>query len=144
MTTKTDTSVLALKIVHLNAFIHDMAEDGWTLLEDVPLALGENPQFDLAEFLKDGETLIGGEEMRRRAKDLKAHLGQQHAELLLAHQDQIPEDWQKFHPTFPGTVWQDGHGCNVMGLSWDGGRWYLDFRLFDVWHSDDRLVRLRE
>ena len=125
---------------------HDKTKDGWKLLEDVPFD-GQPFDFDLVEFLKTGESLVNGEVMKQRAKELNAHLGQGHAEWLEANQDRIPQELRgKYYLVFPGTVWQDSDGDRyVPCLFWDDDRWCLRFSWLRYgWNSDDRLVCLRK
>lgn len=126
---------------------NDKRKDGWELIEDVDFTPFDISKMELVPFLKAGENSINGEEMVRRARtELRANLGQRHAEHLLEHQDKIPEEFRKFYITFTGTVWRRPDGLRrVACLYWYGGRWSLDFRwLGNDWHSFDRLPRLRE
>mgnify|MGYP001620111609 CR=1 FL=1 len=129
---------------------YDKTKDGWTLVEDVPFYLsGQDGQPftpDIVEFLKPGESYVNGEVMKRRAKELNAHLGQGHAEYLLEHQELIPKEWRDKFLVFPGTVWRDSVGDRyVPYLYCYGDRWYLSFGwLWYDWYSDDRLVCLRK
>ncbi len=85
-------------------FVYDKRQDGWKLLEDVPLV--GTPTLELAEFLRDGESYVKGEVMLSRAKELGNMASQRHAERMLACAGQIPESWRDFYLVFPGTVWQ--------------------------------------
>ena len=125
-------------------------KEGWELLEDVE---GPDPETALANglegvtFLKDGEQYVNGEELVRRARgELKANLGQRHAEYWLEHQEAIPEELRSCYLVFTGTIWRDrdGYRC-VPGLAWGGLRWDLDFTwLGRGFRSYARLVRPRE
>lgn len=126
-------------------FKFDKTKNGWKLLEDVKEPeIIEATKLELVPFLKEGESFVGGEEMVRRARgELRANLGQRHAEELLEHQDQIPVEWRGFYLVFPGTVWRLPDGRRrVAGLGWSGGHWGLglDYLVMD-WDSYARLVR---
>ena len=131
-------------------FKRDMRKEGWKLVEDVE---GPDPETALANglegvtFLKDGEQYVNGEELVRRARgELKANLGQRHAEYWLEHQEAIPEELRSCYLVFTGTIWRDrdGYRC-VPGLAWGGLRWDLDFTwLGRGFRSYARLVRPRE
>ena len=129
-------------------FVRDMTKEGWTLLEDMrepwPISAGK---LDLVPFLRDRESYTGGEEVVIRARgDLSANLGQCHAEYLLDHQDEIPEEFRKYVLVFTGTIWRDrGSGRGVPCLDWDGKRWCLRFRWLEgVFYSYSRLLRFRK
>src|SRR3989338_10507910 len=78
-----------------STFKRDMRKEGWTLSENVSRRL--NSAIDGISFLKKGENYINGEEMVRRARtELDANYGQEDAEWLLEHQDQIPTEFRKF------------------------------------------------
>jgi hypothetical protein len=79
-------------------FKRDMRAEGWTLLEDVEgVADISAGNLELVLSLKDGERSIKGEELVRRARgELRANLGQRHAEYLLEHQAEIPEEFRKY------------------------------------------------
>jgi len=125
-----------------------MSKEGWTLLEDVegPAEISAG-NLELVPFLKEGERYIEGEELVRRARgELRANLGQRHAEYLLEHQEEIPEEFRKYYLAFPGTVWRDRDGVRYVAcLYWRGRRWYPDFYwLARVFASRAGLVRPRE
>lgn len=124
------------------SLINDKREDGWKLIEDVPLE--GTPTLELVEFRKDGEDYVNGETMLSRAKELGNMAGQRHAERLLSMASQIPKSWRDFYLVFPGTVWQDTDGNrNVPYLYWSGGEWNLDWSwLSSDWSRDYRVVRL--
>jgi hypothetical protein len=129
-------------------FVRDMAKEGWTLLADArdpwPISVGN---LELVSFLMDDDDgIIGGENVAARAVALNANLGQRHAEYLLDHQDEIPEEFRKFYLIFPGTKWRDRSGYGrVPYLYWIGGQWYLlFFWLGHDFYSSDRLLRPRE
>jgi len=129
------------------AFSNDKTRDGWKLIKNT-----EKPEeidissLELIPFLKDKETSIKGEELVKRAKKLKANLGQYHAEYLLEHQEDIPEDWRDYYIVFPGTIWRGSVGFrNVSFLYWGGSDWSLRFAWLDhVFASFVRLLRFRD
>lgn len=126
-------------------FQYDKRKDGWELMEGVPMKIGTGETtFELAEFLHKGEERVNGDVMMARAKELGGITDQHYAELLLARQAEIPEEWRNFYLVFPGTVWRDPRGDHdVPCLRWNGDRWYLHwFWLVGGWDSDIRLVRL--
>ena len=128
-------------------FSRDMTKEGWILEGDVAepleLSIGDS---EVVSFFKEGESSVSGNEMVERAKTLSANLGQKHAEHLLEHQDEIPEEWRSHYLIFPGTVWRDPGGDRfVLCLSWRGERWGLGFGWLGVhWGSVGRLVRSRK
>lgn len=129
-----------------NSFKRDMSKEGWTLLQDVSEPEISVAFLELVPFLREGEQSIIGEVMTERSKELGANLGQRHAEYLLEHQEEIPQEWRSFYISFPGTIWRDPHGYrDIPCLRWSDGGWDLLFRwLGDRWRSDGRLVRPRK
>lgn len=126
-------------------FKRDRRKDGWTLLENQPRRLSS--AIDGITFLKEGENVINGEEMVRRARmEFEANYGQEDAEWLLDNQGKIPIELRNFYLVFPATSWQDSGGYRLVpDLRWSGRRWILDFRwLRGGWDSDVRLVRPRK
>lgn len=130
-------------------FKRDMAKErSWTLEtegpkhpEDVSVA-----DLDLIEFFVIDEKDIEDVELEKRAKVLKANLGQHTAEYLLEHQSEIPEKWRGARLVFLGTVWRNSFANrSVPYLVWVGERWILSFdwliRRFD---SSNRLVGFSE
>ena len=129
-------------------FSRDMRKEGWTLLEPGPKRVIKSvSDLELVGFLKSGEEYIDGEELIRRARqELNADLGQEDAEWLLAHQDQIPKEWRGYFLTFPGTVWQGSRGHRyIPDLYWSDGRWFLHFDWLGYdWSDRARLLRFRK
>ncbi len=144
---ETITKLAKLIVGSKSIFSRDMRKEGWTLIEDV----SEPEQIlisglEIFSFLKEGEDHISSEEMRSRAKDMGAHLGQRHAEYLLEHQADIPKDWRSFYLVFPGTFWRfpDGY-LRVPFLYWNGVRWCLVFLWLGFgWDSSVRFLRVRK
>lgn len=128
-------------------FARDLREEGWTLLEHSPRRLNSVADLELVSFLKNGERNISGEWALARARDeLDASYGQEDAEWLLEHQDEIPKEFRNFCLCFLATVWWLRRGYRSAAyLYWDGKQWDMDFS----WLSDDfdgrgRLVRPRK
>ncbi len=136
-------------VVDITNFKFDKTHDGWKLLEDVGFIpeIKSVKDLILTTFLKSGEDSINGEELVSRARgELKANYGQIHAEYLLEHQAEIPQEFRKYYLVFPGTIWRGpgGRRC-VPYLYWGGGRWCLSWGwLDDGWDGDGRLLRPRE
>ena len=130
------------------SFKNDKTKDGWELIEDVGFepVLTSPKQLELLPFLKDKEMYLDGEVMVERAKELKANMGQQHAEWLLEHQSEIPKEFRNYYLVFPGTKWRrSGGGRDVPYLNWRGGEWILNFDwLASRWGDGLRLLRIRE
>jgi len=125
-----------------SSFEFDKAKDGWKLVENATCSGTE--ELELAEFLREGESYVGGNTMLARAKEQGNRAGQLHAERLLRQQDEIPTQWREFYLVFSGTVWRRPYGCLcVPYLYWLGGRWVLYWGWLEcLWRSRDRLVRL--
>lgn len=124
-------------------FRRDMRKEGWTLIENAPCSI---PPADIIglPFLKDGEDHIGGEEMLVRSRSLACY-GQEDAEWLLDHQDQIPVELRQFYLVFPRTVWKYRGGDRFIPcLDWYGSEWFLYFsRLEGGFVRRDRLASPR-
>lgn len=76
-----------------SVFKTDKTKDGWELIEDVGFepVLTSSTQLELVTFFKGNESYINGEVMIERARgELKANLGQQHAEWLFTFPPKIP------------------------------------------------------
>ncbi|OGZ43827.1 MAG: hypothetical protein A2719_02575 [Candidatus Ryanbacteria bacterium RIFCSPHIGHO2_01_FULL_45_22] len=124
----------------------DMRKEGWKLLEHIPRSVASVGALELVSFLEEGEGFISGDETVRRARGLNADYGQEDAEWLLEHQEEIPEEFRKFYLLFPRTVWQGSDGDRrVVCLGWRGRRWDLGFAwLDDGFDSGSRLLRSRK
>ena len=128
-------------------FVNDKTKDGWKLLENASRKISSIGDLELVTFLKKGENSINGKEIVRRARvELDANYGQEDAEWLLEHQNEIPVEFREYYIVFTGTIWQHAVGHrNVLYLHWSGRHWYLYFLwLDDGWYSDARLVRPRK
>ncbi len=125
---------------------HDKTKDGWELVEDaVEPAQVSGDTIELTPFKADGEEDLFGDEVVERVLALERMLGQRHAEYLLAHPDEIPEDFQRYSLIFPGTVWRSPEGNHqVPCANWRQGSWELTFGIVEGgFDASDRLVRLR-
>jgi len=114
---------------------------GWECLEPVEAEEGEFEPF-LQEFLREGESRVGGEEMIKRAE---SKTGLRHAEAMLRNQENIPVEWRKYYLVFP-EVWRSLFGVRrVWCLYFNGGRWRpgCSWLGFDF-GSDGRLVGSRK
>jgi hypothetical protein len=128
-------------------FDYDKHNDGWKLLSDSATKEGEFEP-ELAEFHKEGENFVGGEEMLVCAQAMSDCTGQRHAEAMLRDPLKIPEKWKKYALVFTDTVWQDSDGHHYVAcLRWYGDVWYLDFGHLGVGFGSFgrlcRFVRLR-
>ena len=128
-----------------NIFRQNKEKDGWKLISTIP-ATKNLKDLEAISFLKGKEQFIKGEEIVKRAKELKANLGQLDAEYLLEHQELISTDLQKYCLMFPGTVWQDPYGSRCIPcLYWDGDQWYLNFYWLDNdWYDYLRVLQARK
>ncbi|GEM_PF-2025190 len=127
--------------------VNNKTKDGWTLVEHCPRRITSVRDLELVSFLKQDENSVKGEEMVRRARvELDASYGQEDAEWLLGHQNEIPVEFQKYYLVFTGTIWRGSYGRRYVSyLFWDGEHWCLSF--FWLGHdffSGDRLVRPRK
>lgn len=126
------------------AFKYDMTKEGYLLVEDVPFS-GRRFIPEMVRLVMPGETSVGYEEMRRRAKEFNANLGQAHAELLLRNQKKlIPDEWRNYCFPFPGTVWEYEGYPSISILRWchDQKQWKLHCSLIkSEWGADVCLVR---
>ena len=128
-------------------FVNDRRKDGWELLEDVDFSPIIAEKLEPITFLRAGENSISGREMVRRAREeLRANLGQRHAEYLLEHQQDIPKEFREYYIVFTGTVWRPPGGRLLVAcLRWRGEQWVLNFSWLEAaWSSVDRLARPRE
>ena len=128
-------------------FKRDMRKEGWKLLENTSRCLTSATDLEGVSFLKGSEGYVSGEEMVRRARiELDANYGQEDAEWLLEHQDEISVELRKFYLVFTATVWEAPDGRrHVAYLRWNGERWCLVFnRLGRDWYGSDRLPRPRK
>ncbi len=109
--------------------VPDLIPKGWKVLEDIePTANLDVGKLKFRSFLKDGESYIGGDEMRKRAITLGGNLGLCDAPRILADQVKIPANLRDCYIVLPGTKLRaSGGDLRVASLYWDGSRWLLSF-----------------
>jgi hypothetical protein len=96
--------------------------------------------YELTKICESG--YVSGKEMLEKADKLGITSGKEDADYLLAHQDQIPEEWRKYYLIFPKYLQDDDGYGHVAFFYWYGERWVLDFRWLGIdFSSDDRFVR---
>jgi hypothetical protein len=113
---------------------------GWECKNQTPFRIGLfEPK--LVEFLSGGETIISGEEMIRRAKEMDIYTGLRHAESMIRGQVKISEAWRKFVSVFP-EVWLGPGGREyVWCLYGDSKIWEMRYdELRHGFNADYRLV----
>lgn len=116
----------------------------WELVEDMEFHGGELT-LEAAEFLRDYETDVDGEEMRRLAIAMGATGGQRFAEFLLRNQHLIPAGFRGYWLVFPGTIRRIlGMGRHIPYLYWSGDRWVMFWRsIGGGWPRRCRVLRPR-
>lgn len=122
----------------------DKRKEGWELLEHAPRIIASVRDLELVPFLRAGESSIRGYDLIGRARyEIAADYGQEDAEFILDHQDEIPEGFRKFYLVFPRTVWRDPGGDLIVAcMHWDGGRWFLFWSWLGLGFSSlGRLLR---
>jgi len=122
----------------------DIIPKGWTVVEDVAPTAFADIKLKPVSFLKQGESSISGDEMRKRAVEFKGNLGLADGKRMLAEHDKIPAEFRDFYILLPGTVLRDsGDDLSVPYLDFDDGSWVLDFRWLDLldWDDDGRFAR---
>jgi len=120
----------------------DLIPAGYEVIEDVEPSQFQVKDLKLVPFLEDGENYVDGEELRQRAKKLKANLGLADAKFIMDHQNEIPTEFRDKYLVFTGTLLHSlGGELSVAYLSWSRGRWYLSFYwLGHGWFGGDCLV----
>ena len=116
-------------------YVPELILNGWSvaIINGVPQDVAPS-QFDVGKlkprsFLRGRESLIGGEEMRKRAPQFKANIGLSDGKRLLAEQDKIPPEFRGFYIPLPDTLLRGSDGSvHVPDLYFHGARWYLSFR----------------
>jgi len=121
----------------------DLIPRGWTVVEDVAPTAFDISKLKPVPFLKQGESEISGEEMRKRAVEFNGNLGLADGQRMLAEQDKIPAEFRDYYIVLSGTVLRDSGGSlSVPFLYFNGGRWVLDFCWLDgVWGGLGRFAR---
>ncbi len=122
---------------------HDKTSDGWNIVVDVPgpVALSAD-SVKLLALGEEGEYLVG-EDAVAKVEELDGLLGQRHAEYLLDHPDELPEEFQKFSLVFAGIMWVSPEGNHqVPCATWRNGSWEFTFGILEGGlDSRDRLVQ---
>jgi hypothetical protein len=101
---------------------------------------------DVVDFLKPEEVYIDGNEMLRRAKELKATPGSHYIKLALDRSDEIPESCDKYDLVLAGArlkVAIKNRKCEFIAyLRKVRGLWRLGYGNIDCdWDLRARLVR---
>ncbi|QQG45472.1 MAG: hypothetical protein HYW89_00845 [Candidatus Sungiibacteriota bacterium] len=75
-------------------FRYDKRKENWDLIEHVSQSITSGVNLELVPFLRPGESSIQGYDLIGRARyELGTHLGQEDAEFLLEHQEEIPAEF---------------------------------------------------
>ena len=125
------------------AISNDKTADGWVLEEDVTEPTEVSAETIETTDLGEGGDYLFGDEVSERVHTFDRLLGQVHCEYLVAHPDQIPEDYQKFMLVFAGTIWRSPDGNHqVPCATFRQGEWSLIFGILEGGlESRDVLVR---
>lgn len=117
------------------------------LVLDEEAPLGEVQMQDLEPVRVHGpmEGGIKGDELRGRAKEHGANLGEEAARWMFCHSDQIPRDLRVFHLVFTARVRKDRNKFQYMlYLYHDGERWHLESGLMNAdWDAYCRVMKLK-
>lgn len=117
----------------------------WTIVEDVePTPDLKVEELEFISFLEQGESYVGGEVMRGRAKKLGANLGLADGKRILEQEDKIPVELHgQIVIVLLGTVLTDADGVpRVACFRWNGNRWCLCWYWLDGgWDGSYRLAR---
>lgn len=121
----------------------DLIPEGWTVVEDVAPTEFDVSKLKPVSFLKSGESRVVGEEIRKRALELRCNFGLADGKRMLTEQDKIPVEFRKFYILLPGTVLRDSDGHLIVPcLFSSGGRWSVDFSWFIYgWDGYDIFAR---
>lgn len=86
--------------------------------------------------LNEGESYVGGHELRKRLKD-EPVLNANVLDYLLARPELVPEEWKSRLVFFWGTIYRDSDAyLYVRYLFWNGERWHWDYYcLNDGWFA---------
>lgn len=121
--------------------------EAWQVVEDVQPTSFRIQDVAPSSFLKEGESEITSQEMRRRAVVLDGNMGLVDAKYLLQHQIDIPADWQDCYFVFPGTVLRkstDNHLFIPILIYGTYGGWSLYFSDLDSdWYADGCVISVR-
>lgn len=118
------------------------------LVVDEETPLGKVQMQDLEPLRVHGsmEGGIKGDELRSRAKERGANLGEEAALWMFRHSDQIPRELQIFHLVFTAKVRKDRNRFQYMlYLYHDGERWHLESGLMHAdWDAYCRVIRRKQ
>lgn len=97
----------------------------------------------IKSFFKRGERNVLTEVLKKRAKKMNCDFGTENLEYILAHRDEIPDKFRKFHLIFPCIVSEDSGGHSYYPwLTWfDSNEWVLvwwGFSGCDSWRRNSR------
>lgn len=122
---------------------NDKKTEGWELEENVTEPSEISADTIETTDLGEGGDYLFGDEVSERVHTFDRLLGQVHCEYLVAHPDQIPEDYQKFMLVFAGTIWRSPDGNHqVPCATFRQGEWSLIFGILEGGlESRDVLVR---
>lgn len=143
-------AIVGCFVTAIGTFKHDRRNDGWILLENRSRRIrGPIVGVPFLNLNNDGESSVSGDVVAERAVTLGANYGQEDAEWLLEHQQQlqekvIPEELQRCNLVFPATKWLNQGGGLIMPCLRlrTFQQWQLIFILLDDEFSGrDRLVR---
>jgi hypothetical protein len=117
----------------------DSSMAGWSCKNLMPVTVS---QFEprLHKFLYEGEPLILGDEMIKRAKELGIITGLRHAEAIIRCDRKVNKAFGNFILLFP-EVWFGSGGACVWCLYPISGYWQLNYdEIRHGFNSDYRLV----
>jgi hypothetical protein len=99
--------------------------------------------YEIIGFLKEREECVRSSTMVKRAKEMKAYLGEEDGQHILDRQDEIPAVLQgKVIFVLPHWRHSDSGRRYVACLYWRGNRWCLDWDwLGSDWYDLCRLLR---
>ena len=123
------------------ALAADLIPKGWEVVEDVAPTAFDVARLKPRSFLRDGDGgVIDGDEMRKRAGELKTNWSLADGRRMLAEQSRIPTGLRGYYIPLTGTVLRDSDGnLYVAFLYFYGVRWYLYFIWLD--HDWNDFVR---
>jgi hypothetical protein len=116
---------------------------GWTIDEQDKRSLDLNEidlnKVSLETILKEGESIVNGEEKLKRLKESgKIRLDAFVFKTLWDNKELIPEEWEGKYVSFDGTILRYSSGIRcVLYLYWSDGEWDWSYG----WLDDDWSVR---
>ena len=128
-----------------DAISNDKTADGWVLEEDVTEPAEVSAETIETTDLGEGGDYLFGDEVSERVHTFDRLLGQVHCEYLVAHPDQIPEEYRKFSLVFAGTVWASPDGNHqIPCLTWAKEHWEMIFGILEGGlETRDKLVQVK-